>query len=260
VSKGLKFKKSDRFARITKYPLSQGHGGLVLTVGLDFCRICELPVLCQYKWDFGGPGMALKPGMESTDDPGRKLEHPEKIFLPLLEKLIPETHIWDQASQIIEDKFWRSTMSLIRYEPFTMLDRLHLELNRLGASDRLKGDLENEDKSNVITSHWRPAVDIREEDNRFVILADIPGVNPEDIEITMEDSVLTIKGERTYATEEEREGYKRSERTQGTFYRRFSLPDTTDADKIEASGKNGVLEIVLPKQEKVQPRKISVKH
>jgi HSP20 family protein len=110
-----------------------------------------------------------------------------------------------------------------------------------------------------VTSHWRPAVDIREEENRFVILADLPGVDPKDIDITMEQGVLSIKGERVSDKEESHEGYKRVERVRGTFYRRFSLPDSADAERIEAKGKDGVLEIVLPKLEKEQARRISVK-
>ena len=150
-------------------------------------------------------------------------------------------------------------MSLIRYEPWSLLDRFQDELNRLSRNDLSLRDDINGDSSNIVTSHWRPAVDIKEEENRFVIQADVPGVDPKDIEITMENGVLTLKGERSSDKEETGEGYTRVERVRGTFYRRFSLPDTADADNIEAQGKNGVLEIVLPKHEKVQPRKITVK-
>jgi HSP20 family protein len=149
-------------------------------------------------------------------------------------------------------------MALVRYEPFTLLDRFQRELNRLTNLDGLSGDVSNDDGSNVVTSHWRPAVDIREEDNRFVILADIPGVDPKDIEVTMDNGMLTIRGDRKSEKEENREGYHRVERVRGTFYRRFSLPDTANAEKISAKGKDGVLEIVLPKHDKVQPRKIPV--
>ena len=83
-------------------------------------------------------------------------------------------------------------------------------------------------------------------------------MDPKDIEITMENGVLTLKGERSTEKKEEREGYKRIERARGTFYRRFSLPDTADAEKIDAHSRDGVLEIVLPKHEKVQPRRITV--
>ncbi len=119
----------------------------------------------------------------------------------------------------------------------------------------------NEDEeTNVATSAWMPSVDIKEEKERFVIQADIPGVDPKDIEITMEKGVLSIRGERNYETSEDRKDYKRVERVRGTFYRRFSLPETADADKISATGKHGVLEIVIPKQAVAQPRKIEVQH
>lgn len=146
-------------------------------------------------------------------------------------------------------------MALVRYEPWSIFDRFQDELNRMG----LYKEGEDSDYSNIVTSHWRPSVDIKEEDDRFVILADLPGVDPKDIEITMDNGVLTIRGERLEESKDEKEGYKRVERVSGTFYRRFSLPDSADADRIEAKGKNGVLEITLPKHDKVQPRKISVK-
>jgi HSP20 family protein len=151
-------------------------------------------------------------------------------------------------------------MTLVKYEPYSLLDQFQKELNRLWSSDPYHSELEGDDYSNIATSHWRPAVDIKEEENQFVIQADVPGIDPKDIEITMEGGVLTIKGERTSEKEEEKEGYRRVERAHGTFYRRFALPDTANADKIEATGKDGVLEIVLPKHEKVQPRRITVKH
>ena len=151
-------------------------------------------------------------------------------------------------------------MTLVRYEPFSLLDRFQKELNRLGNWDQSGFDGGNDDASNVVTSSWRPAVDIKEEANRFVILADVPGVDPKDIEITAENGVLTVRGERKMEKDEEREGFRRVERVRGTFYRRFSLPDTADTDAIKARGKDGVLEITVPKHEKVQPRKISVQN
>jgi HSP20 family protein len=149
-------------------------------------------------------------------------------------------------------------MALANYEPWSLLDRFNQQLNQLGYNDKSLSSNDN-DFSNVVTSHWRPAVDIKEETGRFLITADLPGVDPKDIEITMENGILTIKGERQSEVRDETEGYKRVERVSGTFYRRFSLPDTADADRIEAKGKDGVLQVILPKHEKVQPRKIEVK-
>ena len=148
-------------------------------------------------------------------------------------------------------------MSIRSYEPWNLLDRFQEQLSQLGYANR---DIANgdHDQSHVVTSHWRPAVDIKEEADRFVIMADLPGVDPGDIEITMENGVLSIKGERKSEIRDEKEGYKRVERVSGTFYRRFSLPDSADAERIEAKGKDGVLEVSLPKHEKVQPRRIAV--
>ena len=147
-------------------------------------------------------------------------------------------------------------MSLVRYEPFALFDRLQREVNARGLWDQFFGDADQEAENPL--SRWRPAVDIKEEDQRYVIYADLPGVDARDIEVTMEGGVLTLKGERNYGSEDEKQGYRRVERSQGVFLRRFSLPDTADVDKIEAQGKDGVLKIVIPKQEKLQPRRITV--
>lgn len=150
-------------------------------------------------------------------------------------------------------------MSLVRYEPYGLINRFQNELNRLGWLDPLAAEAVNDDSSNVAVSQWRPAVDIREDENQFTILADIPGVDPKDIDVTMENGVLSIKGERANEKVEESKGFRRVERSSGSFYRRFSLPDTADAEKIEAKCKDGVLNIVLPKHAKVQPKRITVK-
>jgi HSP20 family protein len=146
-------------------------------------------------------------------------------------------------------------MSLVRYEPWGLMNQLHHEIDRL--FDTPVGRA-GENDSQLATSDWVPAVDIREESERYVIHADVPGVNPADVEVNMVDGVLSIKGERKSESKEEREGYKRMERVRGSFFRRFSLPDTVNADAINARVADGVLEIVIPKQEKVQPRRIQV--
>ena len=118
-----------------------------------------------------------------------------------------------------------------------------------------------EDGSNVATSRWTPAVDIREDSGQFTITADIPGVEPGDIEVTMENGVLTIKGERKLETRDEGDnGYRRVERVHGGFYRRFTLPDTADAETISAAGRHGVLEVTIPKRAALQPKRIEVSH
>ncbi len=114
------------------------------------------------------------------------------------------------------------------------------------------------DQSNVVTSQWAPRVDIKEEDTRFVIFADIPGVDPAEIEIQMDKGILTIKGERMASSSEENAAFSRVERSHGVFYRRFSLPDSADADGVSASGRHGVLEISIPKKPETTPRRIQV--
>lgn len=126
------------------------------------------------------------------------------------------------------------------------------------AFERLFQAGDESDQSNVVTSQWTPRVDIREEDKRFVILADVPGVDPSEIEIQMDKGILSIKGERRNEVAEQSGKLSRSERTTGVFYRRFSLPDSADADGISASGKHGVLEISIPKRPESSPRRINI--
>lgn len=146
-------------------------------------------------------------------------------------------------------------MTLIRYQPWEAFNQVRDELNRLLDPQYGERDADN---SRVVTSQWVPAVDIKEEGNRFVIFADLPGVKVEDIEVTMDKGVLTVKGERKAESMEERDSFRRIERARGAFYRRFSLPDTADSERIQAKTQDGVLEIVIPKHEKQQPRRISV--
>ena len=144
-------------------------------------------------------------------------------------------------------------MSLVRYNPWSLFDQLNRDLNTpLRTYD--------EEDGSVATANWAPSVDITEDENGFHLLADIPGVKPDDIEVSMENGVLTIKGERKTEEKTEKENFRRVERQYGMFYRRFTLPETANADKIEAHSEHGVLKVTIPKQEVAQPRRISVKH
>lgn len=138
-------------------------------------------------------------------------------------------------------------MSLVRYEPWGMLEQMRREM------DRMMGE-----ENAATASDWVPAVDIKEDQECFTITADVPGVNAKDIEVHAENGMLTIRGERDTQKKEEREGYKRIERSYGSFFRRFTLPDTADTDKITAKTANGVLTVTIPKHERLQPRKIAV--
>lgn len=138
----------------------------------------------------------------------------------------------------------------MRYEPWSLLNQLQKELD---SSYEVNGS-----EGSISTAEWAPSVDIKEEDHQFVLYADIPGVKPEDIEVHMDAGILTVKGEKESESKEEKDGYKRVERSHGSFYRRFNLPDTADGDAIKAHCKHGVLEIIIPKREEVKPKKINV--
>jgi HSP20 family protein len=118
--------------------------------------------------------------------------------------------------------------------------------------------LQHDGPSNAATNQWAPRVDIKEEDQRFVIFVDVPGVDPAAIEVSMEKSILSIKGQRSVETTEQNGRFTRVERAHGSFHRRFNLPDSADADNIVANGKHGVLEIVIPKKAETAPRRIAI--
>jgi len=144
-------------------------------------------------------------------------------------------------------------MNMIHYEPYRLLNRAG-DFNRLFA-DLLPG---YEQEESAADYDWTPAVDLKEEDNRYLIHADVPGVKAENIDVSLEDGVLTIKGNRNYENQGTKDGYTRVERVHGDFYRRFNLPDTADMDKVSAQCKDGVLEIAIEKQHKVSAKKITV--
>jgi HSP20 family protein len=141
-------------------------------------------------------------------------------------------------------------MSLVHYKPVNLFDQFNDEMNRYLSLSR-EGAANQEHK-------WQPAVDIREEENCYLITADVPGVNNKDIDVTLEDGVLSIKGARNTETEASETGYRRRERTYGTFMRQFTLPDTVDVNEISAIARDGVLEVTIPKQEKPAAKKITV--
>lgn len=145
-------------------------------------------------------------------------------------------------------------MNPTRYEPWALMNLLHRDLDRL-IGRHFAG--ESADAGEAV-GDWAPAVDIVEEKERFVLRADVPGVKAEDIEISMENGVLSIAGSRDLEHSEEHEGRRRFERVSGRFYRRFSLPETADAEHVAAKCSNGILEVTIPKQTEVLPRRITV--
>ena len=146
-------------------------------------------------------------------------------------------------------------MSIVRYRQRPSELALQDEIKQV--FDRFFGQ-EDTDSSAVVTAQWVPRVDIKEEAERFVILADLPGIDPQEIEVQMDKGILSIKGERQGESTTETARFSRVERRYGSFHRRFALPDSADADGISASGRNGVLEIVIPKKPETTPRRIQV--
>lgn len=143
-------------------------------------------------------------------------------------------------------------MAMIPYNPWSM-SSLQDEINRLF-------DTWGDTESSGATAGWVPPVDIQEYDNRFQLFVDLPGVNPNEVELTLDNGVLTITGERNFpaSAESGQVVNHRRERGHGKFHRRFILPDTVDAEKVRAIDNNGVLEISIEKQAKAQPRRIKV--
>ena len=140
-------------------------------------------------------------------------------------------------------------MTILRYEPWALVNRLHRHLDEAFSTA---------DSGDSAGAWWIPNVDVHEEPERFAVLVDVPGVEPKDIEITAEKGVLTIRGERHARNQEESGAYRRLERRSGRFLRRFTLPESANLDAISAKHTHGVLEVTIPKQPKLQPRRIEV--
>lgn len=115
-----------------------------------------------------------------------------------------------------------------------------------------------EEEGGAITSSWYPACDVFEEKDSVKILAELPGVKPEDVKLSLENNLLTIRGEKKQQAEERTERVHRYERSYGAFERSFALPSTVDPDKISASFQNGILTVTVPKAERARPREIPV--
>lgn len=142
-------------------------------------------------------------------------------------------------------------MTLVRWDPFR-------ELNTLNNLGRFFDRWPELNQGPTSTSAWAPNVDIFENENELLVKAELPGVDPKDVELNVEGNVLTISGERKLEFEDKKEHYHRVERAYGTFTRSFSLPRLIDESKIEADYKDGVLTVHVPKHEKAKPRQIKI--
>ena len=142
-------------------------------------------------------------------------------------------------------------MTVVRYQPWTLIDSLQRQLDQAFSSET--GDNAAADVA------WIPQVDVYEEPDRYVVVADVPGVEPKDVRITADKGLLTIRGEKRTRDTQPSNARQRLERRTGVFLRTFTLPEGADVDAITAKQAHGVLEGVIPKQPQLQPRNIEVR-
>jgi HSP20 family protein len=142
--------------------------------------------------------------------------------------------------------------SITRWGRVPNLNALQEQLNRI-----FEGTLNGHGENSAITT-WAPAVDIYETENELVLKADLPGVSGKDIDIRVENNMLTVRGERQFETEVKEDNYLRVERTYGSFSRSFGLPNTVNTEAISAEYKNGVLTVQLPKRAESKPKQVKV--
>ncbi len=147
-------------------------------------------------------------------------------------------------------------MALISWEPARELATIQTEMNRL--FNTFFEPAQGNGTSHGTARRWIPAMDLVETEEDFVLRADLPGVNENDVNIELEDNVLTISGERKAEHEERGEGYYRVERASGAFSRSLTLPEGVDPDRVRASFDKGVLEVRIPKPEQRKPRKVTI--
>lgn len=143
----------------------------------------------------------------------------------------------------------------MKYDPFRELRGLQDEMNRLfnlGVSRSGNGE-------DIVRGAWSPSVDIFENQDKIVLEAELAGMNPEEVDISIENNIITLKGERKFEKTEDKDNYHRVERSYGSFVRSFTLPRTVVGDEAEANFENGILKVTLPKREEAKARKIEIK-
>lgn len=143
-------------------------------------------------------------------------------------------------------------MAITRWDPFQGISALQQEVNRL-----FEGSLHTRGDNSALTT-WAPPVDIYETENELVLKADLPDVNEKDIDIRIENNMLTIRGERKFEQTVKEDNYLRVERAYGAFSRSFGLPNTVNTEAIKAEYKNGVLRIEMPKRAESKPKQVKV--
>src|SRR5438128_12216479 len=146
-------------------------------------------------------------------------------------------------------------MSITRYDPFRDLRNLQEEVNRLFTGNVGRGF----DDEGIARGSWSPSVDIYENKDQIVLEAELPGMKREDFDLSVENNVITLRGERRFEKKDETDNYHRVERAYGSFLRSFTLPNAVSGEGAVADYRNGVLRVVLPKREETKARRIEVK-
>lgn len=145
-------------------------------------------------------------------------------------------------------------MSIVRYDPFRDLRSLQDEVNRLFSTNLSR----TFDDEGMARGAWNPSVDIYENKDQIVLEAELPGMKREDFDLSIENSVITLRGERRFEKKEESDNYHRVERSYGSFTRSFTLPQTVQTEQVVAEYRNGVLRVTMPKRESVKARRIEI--
>jgi len=148
-------------------------------------------------------------------------------------------------------------MAIVRFEPFRDLVSIQDRMNRI-FDEAFRGATRGSEDEWALGGSWAPAVDIFEQEGNIVLKAELPGVDPKDVDIRIENGTLTLRGERHFDDDVKRDNYHRVERSYGAFARSFSLPNVVEVDKIKAEYRDGVLRVTLPKKEEAKPKQISV--
>lgn len=146
-------------------------------------------------------------------------------------------------------------MNIVRYDPFRELHSLQDEMTRLFAGVAPRSGNRDE----VSFGAWNPNVDIFEDKDKLVLEAELPGMKRDDFELSVENNVITLKGERRFEKKTNEDNYHRVERSYGSFTRSFTLPQTVSSEGAEAEFKDGILKVTLPKREETKARKIEIK-
>lgn len=146
-------------------------------------------------------------------------------------------------------------MNVIKYDPFRELRSLQDEMNRLFMSNYSRGS----EQEGFTSGAWNPHVDIFENKDQIVLEAELPGLKPEDVNISIENNVLTLHGERKFEKKDENDNFHRVERSYGSFTRSFTLPPTVSSENANAEFENGILRLTLAKREEAKPRRIEIK-